>query len=73
MQQKQLLELGCWRELLATPPWGRKSPPSPSIEGAQATFTDKYAAEDAQACEKLGSFRAGKLHHCLSAFRPAER
>lgn len=30
VQQKQLLELGCWRELLATPPWGRKSPPSPS-------------------------------------------
>lgn len=33
-------------------------------------FTGKYTAEDAQVCKKLGGFRAGKLHRCLSASRP---
>lgn len=51
------------------PAMGKEEPPF-SIEGARAMFTGKYTAEDAQACKKLGGFRAGKLHHCLSASRP---
>lgn len=51
------------------PTVGKEEPPI-SIEGARAMFTGKYTAEDAQACKKLGGFRAGKLHRCLSASRP---